>query len=230
MAACTCCKAGGERALCQAQTAAARGRCGRLQPAPPPAADLCPVNECVQYVPAVSHTFTVLSALAVASMAPERSTAIPITGALCPCREVQQALGIRAAWHWLHKPLAAALGQLVCLAQPACGCIQQGVRTKMHSTVVQPCRLLICLWDVKSLPSWQLEQQPTSACPCHQLCMQGAEAVMPALPAARHRLIAFKPACNPILAVCTSCVCSSRPAHCSIQVQGAGWAPVQYHY
>ena len=109
----------------------------------------------MQYVPAASHTFTVLSALAVASMAPEGSTAMPITGALCPCREMQQSLGRWAAWARLCKPLAAAaLGDPICPAQPACGCMQQ--EDAQHCCAAAQASDLP--GDVQSLPSWQLKQ------------------------------------------------------------------------
>ena len=114
-------------------------------------ADLCPAKECVQYVPAVSHTFTVRSALAVASMAPEGSTAMPITGALCPCRRVQQALGKGSAGNSLLL-VAAALGETICLAQPA-----------LHAELIEWacwCQLLLQLpaWQALDIP--QADQKP----------------------------------------------------------------------
>ena len=111
----------------------------------------------MQYAPAVSHTFTVMSALAVASMAPEGSTAMPITGALCPCREVQQALGTWSAWHRLYKPLAAAApGDQSAWHSLPVGCMPAQEHAQHCCAAMQSSDVPV---DVPSLPSWPLKQQ-----------------------------------------------------------------------
>ena len=183
--------------LCQTQTAAARGACGRLQPAACRQLTCAPRRSaCSTFPPYPTPSLCCLH---------WRWPAWPQRGplpcpSLAPCAPAGRCS--RLWGHGLHGTGCTShlLQQALGINPPGTACLWGAcLPKKMHSTGVQPCSLLICLWVVPSLPSWPLKQQYAlsfnSACKaltqsclhCLHCCCQDIN------------FVAFRPACKPML-------------------------------